>query len=118
MFFWNLQSKFLREAGRKEGVAEQVHKAQIKTNCNVQKIIPLNALGDEDISVDGAEGYRVYYYQLDVGDTYVDTHRVVVSAGTLGTDELLLRCRDIYRRLPRISERLGHTFSYMASVNA
>jgi cholesterol oxidase len=34
-----------------------------------------------------------------------------VSAGTLGSSELLLRCRDVHRSLPRISDRLGRQFS-------
>ncbi|HET9932905.1 MAG TPA: GMC family oxidoreductase [Polyangiaceae bacterium] len=33
--------------------------------------------------------------------------RVIVAAGVLGTVELLLRNRDVYRTLPNISERLG-----------
>ncbi len=92
-------------------VAEQIHGAQIKTDCNAEKIVPLNANGDEDIAADGAHGYRVYYNQLDADVTYVDTRRVVVSAGTLGTNELLLRCRDVHRTLPRISQCLGQRFS-------
>ncbi len=92
-------------------VAEHVHKAQIKTECNVKKIVPLNSAGDEDHAANGAHGYRVYFCELDASATFVDTRRVVVSAGTLGTNELLLRCRDIYGTLPRISQRLGHRFS-------
>ena len=37
--------------------------------------------------------------------------RVVVAAGAIGTTELLLRSRDIYRTLPRLSRRLGEGFS-------
>jgi len=35
----------------------------------------------------------------------------VVSAGTLGSAELLLRCRDEYGTLPRLSQQLGKRFS-------
>lgn len=35
--------------------------------------------------------------------------RVVVSAGVLGTNELLFRCRDVYRTLPKISSKLGYS---------
>jgi cholesterol oxidase len=35
------------------------------------------------------------------------TRRVIVAAGVLGTVELLLRNRDVYRTLPAISPRLG-----------
>ncbi len=34
--------------------------------------------------------------------------RVIVSAGSLGSTELLLRCRDEFRTLPRLSRALGH----------
>ena len=34
--------------------------------------------------------------------------RVVISAGSVGSTELLLRCRDQHRTLPNLSARLGH----------
>jgi cholesterol oxidase len=37
--------------------------------------------------------------------------RVIVSAGSLGSTELLLRCRDVFRSLPRIGPMLGRNFS-------
>ncbi|HEX5691039.1 MAG TPA: GMC family oxidoreductase, partial [Roseiflexaceae bacterium] len=37
----------------------------------------------------------------------VRARNIVLSAGTLGTNRLLFRCRDITRSLPRISQRLG-----------
>lgn len=37
--------------------------------------------------------------------------QVVVAAGTLGTNELLLRCKHLYRTLPRLSGRLGEGYS-------
>ena len=92
-------------------VAEHVHGARIQTDTLVEKIVPLNAQGDEDASADGQHGYRVHYLHLDQGAGWVDTRRVVVSAGTLGTNELLLRCRDVHGTLPRISRQLGMRFS-------
>lgn len=92
-------------------VAEQVHGARIQSDTLVEKIIPLNEQGDEDAGEDGQHGYRVHYLHLDHGAGSVDTRRVVVSAGTLGTNELLLRCRDVYATLPRISRQLGQRFS-------
>jgi cholesterol oxidase len=38
-------------------------------------------------------------------------HQVVVAAGTLGTNELLLRCKQRSKTLPRISSQLGQCFS-------
>lgn len=92
-------------------VAEHVHGARIQTGALVEKIIPLNEQGDEDPAADGRHGYRVHYHDLDEGAACVDTQRVVVSAGTLGTNELLLRCRDVHGSLPRISRQLGRRFS-------
>jgi len=92
-------------------VAEHVHKARIETESVAEKIVPLNAQGEEDTMAQGEFGYRVYYRHLDRGETSVDAKRVVVSAGTLGSNELLLRCRDVYGSLPRLSQRLGKRFS-------
>jgi cholesterol oxidase len=92
-------------------VAEHVHGARIQTNALAERIIPLNQDGIEDSSADGQHGYRVYYRHPDHGMTCIDTHRVVVSAGTLGTNELLLRCRDVHGTLPNISRQLGQRFS-------
>ena len=57
-------------------------------------------------------GYRVHYTDLGSGTAMsAAARRVVLSAGTLGTNELLLRCRDVYRTLPNLSRRLGHGYS-------
>jgi len=72
--------------------------------------------------VDGIErlrggGYRVRFSRLNPNDPgveepgSVEAERVVVSAGTLGSNELLLRCRDVHRTLPKLSPALGHGFS-------
>ena len=42
--------------------------------------------------------------------------RVVLAAGSLGTTELLLRCRDQYRTLPTLSRLLGEGWSSNANV--
>jgi cholesterol oxidase len=58
------------------------------------------------------QGYRVTYRNLEAGETgTVMGERVVVAAGALGSTEILLRCRDVYRTLPRLSSMLGHRFS-------
>lgn len=91
--------------------AEHTHGATIRTGAEAEKIVPLNAHGEEDAAADGEHGYRVYYRDAEAGTVYVDTQRVVLSAGTLGTNELLLRCRDVYATLPRVSPQLGQRFS-------
>ncbi len=97
-------------------VAETIHKAEIKTEHLVKKIIPLSKDLKEEVNSSGEFGYRVYYLDLNLDakqnrEFFVDTKRVILSAGTLGTTELLLKCKEVYKTLPRISEKLGHYFS-------
>lgn len=74
--------------------------AQVAPNSHVSHIAP-----------DG-KGYRVHYTDLGNGAREsVSGRRVVVSAGTLGTNEILLRSRDVDRGLPDLSRQLGHGFS-------
>lgn len=64
-----------------------------------------------------ADGYDVDFEVLtadrrSTGETgTVRGTRVVIAAGTLGSNELLLRCRDQLRTLPRLSPALGRRFS-------
>jgi cholesterol oxidase len=56
--------------------------------------------------------YRVSYRDSAGGDTlWVEAGTVIVAAGTLGSTELLLRCRDVTRSLPRLGRALGSGFS-------
>ena len=58
------------------------------------------------------DGYRVTYRDLETrARGTVESARVVVAAGTLGSTELLLRCRDDHKTLPHLSPMLGHHFS-------
>jgi cholesterol oxidase len=57
-------------------------------------------------------GYRVHYADVASGTrASVSAARVVLAAGTLGTNEILLRSRDLARTLPRLSTALGRGFS-------
>jgi cholesterol oxidase len=64
-------------------------------------------------------GYCVRFNRLDPDPDNVqadelgsmEAGRVVVAAGTLGSNELLLRCRDVHRTLPNLSSALGNGFS-------
>jgi cholesterol oxidase len=75
---------------------------RIQADTKVEAIWPLPE-GESD-------GAR---YRLDLrrirgrGGGHVRARSVVVSGGTLGTLELLLKCRDGLRSLPRLSPRLG-----------
>lgn len=82
-------------------LAEQ-HRAVVKPLHIVRVITPV------------ADGYRVDFQQVDNGSLlpHAATARlVVVAAGSLGSTELLLQCRDQHRSLPSLSARLGHNWS-------
>jgi len=67
-------------------------------------------------------GYRVTWDRilgkgnLERGSAEAD--RVVLAAGSLGTTEILLRCRDEHGTLPNVSQRLGHGWSGNANFLA
>ena len=61
-----------------------------------------------------AGGFRVGFDAIARGERRPGTlsaGRVVVAAGSLGSTELLLRCRDVARTLPRLSAFLGRNWS-------
>ena len=58
------------------------------------------------------DGYRVFYQdRLSFARSSVWAKRVVISAGTVNTLELLLRCRDEFQLLPKLGTALGERFS-------
>jgi len=93
-------------------VAEQRYGARILTETLGVEIVPLDAAGVEDRGASGEHGYRVTYIELAKGARQtVTAARVVVSGGAQGSTELLLRCREVTRTLPKISGELGKRFS-------
>ena len=59
-------------------------------------------------------GYSVHFERLEDGARVpgeVAADEVYLAAGSLGTTEILLRSRDVFRTLGRISGRLGHGWS-------
>ena len=61
-----------------------------------------------------ADGYRVYFDRIEHGKLISGSEtarRVILAAGSLGSTELLLRCRDQYKTLPNISRFLGYNWS-------
>jgi cholesterol oxidase len=67
------------------------------------------------VAIEPADGgYRVHYEHLGHGKRRrgsAAAARVIVAAGSIGSTELLLRCRDQHGTLPRLSNRLGHGWS-------
>ncbi|HYD93899.1 MAG TPA: GMC oxidoreductase [Noviherbaspirillum sp.] len=93
-------------------VARDRYRMAVRTQALAERIVPLDAAGEDDPDGDGEHGYRVYFRELREGRAEsVTARRVVLSAGTLGTTELLMRCRDVHKTLPRVSARLGRRFS-------
>jgi cholesterol oxidase len=63
--------------------------------------------------------YRVVYDRIENGRLTrgdATARRVLVATGSLGSTELLLRCRDDARTLPRVSGELGRRWSANANV--
>jgi cholesterol oxidase len=93
-------------------VAQTRYQTKVRTEAQVERIVPLDAAGHDDSSADGTHGYRVVFRDVESDTEHsVTTQRVVLSAGTLGSSELLMRCRDVHKSLPRVSQRLGQRFS-------
>ena len=80
--------------------------AEVWPECEVHDIKPL------DGSQEDSARYEVVYKRttawLNKPEHSVKARNVIVSAGTLGTNRLLFRCRDITRSLPKISLQLGN----------
>jgi hypothetical protein len=58
--------------------------------------------------------YRVHYVSIGDGKLRPDSltaPRVIIAAGSLNSTELLLRCRDKLKTLPRVSQFLGRNWS-------
>jgi cholesterol oxidase len=93
--------------------AESSYGAEIRTEHFVDRIVPVNEIGGDDPAASGEHGYRVYFRNLAGSGAEQSelARRVVVSAGSLGSTELLLRCRNVFGTLPRISSQLGRNLS-------
>lgn len=97
-------------------VAEHKYKAEVRTEQQVEKIVPLNAAGEADPVADGSHGFHVYIRPLAEerpGFDYlvVKTKRVIVAAGVFGSNEILLRNKLLHKSLPRLSAQLGQAYS-------
>jgi len=84
--------------------------ACIQAEAEVLDIQPVGQDRSPAIQPDGAR-YRIVYRRstawLNKTPHTTYARHVIVSAGTLGTNKLLFRCREITSSLPLISQRLG-----------
>jgi cholesterol oxidase len=74
--------------------------AEIRAKHIVRSLRPLEG-GGYRVGVDRIEADRLVHDE-------VTADKVVLAAGSLGSTELLLRCRDDYRTLTNLSGRLGY----------
>jgi cholesterol oxidase len=94
-----LDSNYIRQA---EDAGAEVRPLHI-----VHKIEPLGGRA-------GLAGYRVSFEQIidqGLNPGEVTASMVIVAAGSLGSTELMLRCRDEYGTLTNLSQRLGQNWS-------
>ncbi len=119
--------RFTNPQGREQGTC--VHLANCDIGCEVgaKNTLDLNYLAQaENHGADVrplhlvntvepvGDGYRVSFDRLEDGVRHpgsVIGRLVIVAAGSLGSTELMLRCRDEYGTLPNVSWFLGRNWS-------
>ena len=124
--------EFVNAHRRKQGTC--VHLGNCDIGCDVQakNTLDLNYLAEAENH--GAEirplhlvrsivpenrGYRVHFERLESGTAIKGSEwasQVILAAGSLGSTEILLRCRDEYGTLPNVGRALGLNWSSNANV--
>ena len=119
--------RWVNEHGREQGTCVHCGNCYLGCKVSARNTLDLNYLARAESR--GAEvrplhvvrtitpedrGYRVHFDRIENnrlirGSEAAD--RVIVAAGSLGSTELLLRCRDQFRTLPGIGPALGHRWS-------
>jgi cholesterol oxidase len=118
---------WINEHGRAQGTCVHCGNCYLGCQVNARNTLDLNYLARaESLGADvrplhmvraiapNGDGYRVHFNRIADNGLHpgsVSARRVVVSAGSLGSTELLLRCRDQFRTLPDVSRALGHRWS-------
>jgi len=92
-----LDLNYIRRAEEHGAVVLPQHKAQVIEPSGRRYAIHIS-----DLRQNGADGKSHFC---------LSAKTVIVAAGTLGTNELLLKCRNVHRTLPRLSDKLGCGFS-------
>lgn len=85
---------------------------------NGAEVYPLHMVEKiEPVEPVKTNGYRVYFKRFDTEKRgefemgCVTGRKVIISAGALGSTEIMLRSRDVHRTLTRVSPALGTKFS-------
>jgi cholesterol oxidase len=119
--------EFVNPHGKRQGTCVHLGNCDIGCDVGARNTLDLNYLaraegrGAEVLPlhlVRGIEaapdGYRVWFHRIDGGELVAGEAAgriVIVAAGSMGSTELLLRCRDHYRTLPGLSPALGRGWS-------
>lgn len=123
---------FVNEHGQRQGTCVHLGNCDIGCDVHAKHTLDLNYIPAAErhgaqvrplhlvrcVAPEGT-GYRVSYDRIVDGGLVsgaVNADRVVLAAGSLGSTELLLRCRDQYRTLPAVSPALGRGWSANANV--
>lgn len=123
---------FVNEHGQQQGTCVHLGNCDIGCDVRAKNTLDLNYIPAAErhgaeirplhlvrcIEPDGT-GYRVTFDRIEDGALVRGeerAERVVLASGSLGSTELLLRCRDQYRTLPRVSSALGGRWSANANV--
>jgi cholesterol oxidase len=119
--------RFTNQHGVEQGTC--IHLGNCDIGCDVQakNTLDLNYLARAERlgaavkplhlvrAVEPADGgYTVHYDRIEDGALHPGSARariVVLAAGSLGSTELLLRCREVHKTLPAVSGFLGRNWS-------
>ena len=121
------QKTFVNKHGQKQGYCVHAGNCDIGCKAQAKNTLDLNYLAVAEKN--GAVikplciashisrirgGYSVTYHELSDGkktELTLKAKKIVLCAGSLGSTDLLLRSRDIFKTLPKISQALGKNWS-------
>ncbi|WP_439685608.1 Choline dehydrogenase or related flavoprotein [Cupriavidus oxalaticus] len=122
--------RFLNQHGRWQGTCVHCGNCDVGCQVSARNTLDLNYLAVAEDNgaeirplhlVDRLEpleqGWRICFRKIDPEDQTtspgeVTAARVILAAGSIGSTELLLRCRDQHRTLPGLSPRLGYGWAH------
>lgn len=126
-YAWSHSKPFVNAQGQQQGTC--VHLGECDIGCPVKarntldlNYIPFAERHHAEVRalhlvrniVPESDGYRVHFDEIGDGmlkPGSVTGRIVILAAGSMGSTELLLQCRDVHRSLPHLSPFLGRNWS-------
>lgn len=126
-YAWSHSKPFVNAQGQQQGTC--VHLGECDIGCPVKarntldlNYIPFAERHHAEVRalhlvrniVPESDGYRVHFDEIGGGALKpgsVTGRIVILAAGSMGSTELLLQCRDVHRSLPHLSPFLGRNWS-------